>query len=139
MKKQINVGFDNYQVQKILAICGDYLPHYDPTVMRARGILKRCKDFNIKTDFKHPVELALYLKKITPKKCPVFNKPMFPGKGKPHRFSPSTDRIDPSKGYVRGNIQIISMYANYLKQEASKDQLLKFAHWVLGEKNATAN
>jgi hypothetical protein len=120
----------NYQVQRLVAKYGEHIHSSDPLRRRARGILKRCKDRGIKTDFEHPLELALYLREITPKKCPVFNKTMTAGVGAPHWFSPSTDRIDPKKGYVRGNIQVISMLANHMKQEATKSQLAKFAKWV---------
>ena len=37
--------------------------------------------------------------------------------------SPSLDRIDPSKGYVKGNVWIISHRANQIKSDASHDEL----------------
>jgi hypothetical protein len=64
-----------------------------------------------------------------PKFCPVLNVPLeyFGGVSK---HSPSFDRINPSMGYVPGNVQIISLLANNMKSNATPEELLKFAKWV---------
>ena len=46
-------------------------------------------------------------------------------------FSPSVDRIDPTKGYVRGNVRVISYLANRMKSNATVDQLVRFSAWVM--------
>ena len=70
-----------------------------------------------------------------PEVCPVLGLPLArntSGTG-PAPNSPSLDRIDPSQGYVRGNVQVISKLANSMKQNASVEELRSFAHWVLRE------
>lgn len=69
-----------------------------------------------------------------PKLCPVFGIPMVVGsgvgfKGTPlSEFggaadSPSLDRIDSSKGYIPGNVKVISLRANLRKGDATIEEL----------------
>lgn len=76
-----------------------------------------------------------YLLSIAPERCPVFGwLLMYGGHSRSGDItSPSLDRIDPNLGYVVGNVQIISMLANRMKSDASKDELIKFSNWVLTE------
>lgn len=63
---------------------------------------------------------------IVPVVCPVLGIPIScgdAGKGAPTDSSPSLDRIDPSRGYVRGNIVVMSMRANRIKNDATLDEL----------------
>lgn len=53
------------------------------------------------------------------------------GKGKICDNSPSFDRIDASKDYTPGNVEIISNKANTMKSSADKDELVRFAKSVL--------
>ena len=72
---------------------------------------------------------------VIPEKCPILGIDIVvqAGRGtkggKPN--SPSLDRIDNEKGYIKGNVQVISHFANSMKFTANKDQLLSFAKWVL--------
>ena len=69
---------------------------------------------------------------VIPDVCPVLGIPLFRNTGgkRPTANSPSVDRIIPELGYVKGNIQVISQRANVMKNDASPDELRKFAEWV---------
>ena len=86
---------------------------------------------NVPFGFKSISEFIIYLDEIAPKTCPIFKKPLAWGKDRHHDFSPSVDKIIPEKGYVKGNIQVISYLANRMKNNASPKQLKQFASWVL--------
>lgn len=43
----------------------------------------------------------------------------------------SIDRIIPELGYTKGNVQVISHQANAMKSNATKEELLKFANWII--------
>ena len=62
--------------------------------------------------------------------CPILGIPFVAGVGGSCNNSVSIDKIEPSLGYVVGNIQIISKLANVMKSNATPEQLLKFADWV---------
>ena len=62
--------------------------------------------------------------------CPVFKTKLTVGVGCVTPTSPSLDRIIPEKGYVKGNIQVMSHKANACKQDATPDELLLFSEWV---------
>jgi hypothetical protein len=100
------------------------------------GHLRRNLD-NIKTrakqknlDFNLDVE---YLFNIPSDNCPIFDFKLSWGesKNKATFNSPSLDRIDPTKGYIKGNVQWVSHLANTMKNNASKEQLVLFANWIL--------
>jgi hypothetical protein len=58
--------------------------------------------------------------------CPVLGISIeYVGNGKPTHNSPSIDRIDNNKGYVKGNVRVISWRANNLKRDATVEELEK--------------
>lgn len=62
---------------------------------------------------------------VIPAVCPVLGIPIIPGVGKVTQNSPSLDRIKPERGYVPGNVRVISFRANSLKQDATVEELEK--------------
>lgn len=66
-----------------------------------------------------------------PSICPILEVPLVIGTKGDYEYSPSLDRIDNSKGYVKGNIQVISKKANSMKNSATLEELRAFCKNVL--------
>lgn len=88
---------------------------------RERRMLYRAKtrakkkglDFNIDLDDIH-----------IPDVCPVLGIDLVNKKGKGYRpNAPSLDRIDLGKGYIKGNVRVISAKANLYKNDATLEEL----------------
>ena len=60
---------------------------------------------------------------LLPERCPVFGTLMVLAPGRQNDQTPSVDRIVPSVGYVRGNIVIVSLRANRLKNDATPAEM----------------
>jgi hypothetical protein len=61
-----------------------------------------------------------------PTHCPILEIPLEVGVKKCTNNSPSLDKIIPGLGYIPGNVRVISMLANKMKTDASKEEILKF-------------
>lgn len=70
--------------------------------------------------------------------CPVLGVKLDWFASKRCENSPSYDRIDPKLGYVRGNVAIISMRANRIKNDGSAEDHRKIYQWMtaMGENPA---
>jgi hypothetical protein len=62
-------------------------------------------------------------------RCPVFDVPFEVG-GKQSDFSATLDRIVASRGYVRGNLALISNKANCIKNNATASEIRAVADWL---------
>lgn len=59
---------------------------------------------------------------VIPERCPVLGTKLTLAGGK-RDTSPSLDRIEPKKGYRKGNVRVISFRANTLKSNATVEEL----------------
>lgn len=59
--------------------------------------------------------------------CPLLNIPLNWEGGPRTKNTPSLDRIIPEKGYIKGNVRIISNLANMMKSYASSEELKTFS------------
>jgi len=65
-----------------------------------------------------------------PKYCPLLGIKLNYRASTTLDSSPSLDKINPSKGYVKGNVWVISHKANRLKSNASTKELIKVRDWL---------
>lgn len=92
----------------------------------------RAKKYNLPFDITHEDV-------VIPEFCPYLGIKLVPFS---EWSSPSLDKIIPELGYVKGNIQVISTKANTMKNNATQDELVRFAEAVMkmdtGRKAASA-
>ena len=86
-------------------------------IMNSKSRARQCNiSFNIKLE-----DVPI------PKTCPILEVPLVLGTANSYEFAPSIDRINPSKGYIKGNVRVVSLLANRMKNNGTKEQLLTFA------------
>lgn len=68
---------------------------------------------------------------VIPEFCPVLGCKIDTSRGKGRqRNGASLDRIDNTKGYIPGNVWVISALANRMKQDATIEELRAFGKWA---------
>lgn len=80
------------------------------------GIKSRCKKWGV--EFNLTIDDI-----IIPPTCPILGIPIEHGKGYRTDNSPSVDRIDNTVGYIKGNVHVISMRANRIKNDSTLGEL----------------
>jgi len=94
-----------------------------------KAILLRAKQRAKQKEFEFNLEVVDI---VIPLKCPILDIEIIRNKkGGLKENSPSLDRIDNTKGYIKGNIMVISNKANTMKNNATPKELTKFARWIL--------
>jgi hypothetical protein len=85
-----------------------------------------------------------YLLSIATDECPIFHTPFewgMSGAGRGHAKpnGPTLDRIEPSLGYVEGNVAFISYRANRLKDNGTMQEHYDIADWIWNHLYAKTN
>lgn len=93
----------------------------NPEIKMYQNLKARAKNEGIK--FEIDVEDI-----IIPETCPVLGIPLIPFSSSDN--SPSVDKFYPEKGYIKGNIFIISKRANRIKSNAYSDEVEKLLNWM---------
>lgn len=65
-----------------------------------------------------------------PTHCPILGLELDYFADKRQENSPSIDRIDSTKGYVSGNVAIVSWRANRIKNDGTAEEHRKIADWL---------
>jgi hypothetical protein len=95
-----------------------------------RGAKQRSKNKNI------PFDIDIdYINSIIPTHCPILKIELINGTDVFHDNSLSLDRIIPSKGYVKGNVCVISDRANRLKRDATLEELKSLVYYLESKEN----
>lgn len=69
---------------------------------------------------------------VVPATCPALGIPLRVSDGKLSDNSPTIDRLVPERGYVFGNIAVISYRANAMKRNGTLDELKQIVAWLEG-------
>ena len=72
---------------------------------------------------------------VIPSHCPALGIELTIG-GKRSKHSPSLDRVNPTSGYVEGNIRVISDHANRLKGDRFLPDLIYLARYGVEERRS---
>ena len=107
----------------------EYRKRYESNIMYSKlhAALSRAKKHNLPFDITEQD-----IKDIWPidNKCPALNiQFIIGGQDTKNYDSPALDRIIPSKGYVKGNIQIVSALANGIMSSATPEQVIQVGHY----------
>jgi hypothetical protein len=109
-------------------------PNYN-SEWQKRNVASRLCSIAKQRSKKRNVEFSITKEDITvPEFCPILGIKLEMNNGtgaggKDNSYS--LDRIDQSKGYIKGNVQVISHKANSMKFTASSEDLVKFAEWIM--------
>lgn len=91
---------------------------------KARYMLRAAKSRAKRKNYNFNIDISDI---VIPEFCPLLGIKLELVESHTNFYSPSLDKIDNDKGYVKGNVRVISRKANMMKWAASKEELLNFA------------
>jgi hypothetical protein len=96
-------------------------PFYRKVIRKKTQCKREGLDFDLTED---------HLESIWTGVCPILEVPLDIRASRSESYAPHIDRIDPSKGYVKGNVQWLSARANRLKNNMTRDELERLYKWL---------
>lgn len=105
-------------------------PKWNWAINRLPAIKKRAIEGGIAFDLD-----TKYLYEIAPNTCPILGTTLVyygvkSGGGMDLRVTPSVDRKDPKGGYTKGNVAVVSMFANTVKSNATVKEIESVLRWM---------
>lgn len=100
--------------------------HWDRALLK--GVKQRAKRYNL------PVTITAD-DIIVPKYCPVLGIELKQANGRMNDASPTLDRINPSLGYIKGNVCVMSNRANRIKSDGTIEEHKKIVEFLEGIDN----
>lgn len=98
----------------------------NPRLEWARSVVNAARARCLRTGMPFEITLAYVMTLDLPDRCPVFPAVTLDYGPKQHKGgadnAPSLDRIDNRRGYVSGNLRVISKRANRLKGDATPEE-----------------
>jgi len=98
----------------------------NPEALLLSGAKRRAKQKGLEFNITHE-DIQI------PDTCPVLGIPIIRGVGRQTDNSPSIDRIDNSKGYIKGNVRVVSWRINQRKSDMSVTEILALADYIKRE------
>ena len=125
-----NCGIIFPKTSKTVTLCNDCNSNRVKGESAEKKMLRRAKQ----RAKEKGIEFNLTLDDVViPTNCPILGieLKMHKGRSGGNPNSPALDRVDNDKGYVKGNVMVMSHLANMMKSSATTEDLIRFANWVI--------
>lgn len=111
-------------IEHLKSVSNNHRDEYTPFRYTLRNAKKRFQDFDL--DLEYLKELWETQQGICPYTKIKLLLPEYKTTIEDARVRASLDRIDSSKGYIKGNVQFISTSINYMKNDLSHEETIEF-------------